>query len=95
MSSAPCLAQMIDNFGEKFDVSAVVTGNTDRAHVFLDGGANNIADRSMITKINDLDAVPDEFQVDRVDGAIVSIADRDSGQNADRCSHWKNLALNR
>src|SRR5262249_33648128 len=43
------LAKKIDNFGEKLDLAAIVTGNADRANVFLDRGANDIAYRSMIT----------------------------------------------
>jgi hypothetical protein len=35
----------------------------------------------MIAKVNHLDPVPDEFQVDRVDRAIVAITNRDSGED--------------
>jgi hypothetical protein len=41
----------------------------------------------MIAEIHDLDSVPDKLEVDRVDGAIVPIANRDSGENSDRRSH--------
>ena len=70
-------AQKIDNGREKFDVPAVVTRNTDRPDVLLNGGTDNVANRTVITKINHFDPVPDEFQVDRVDRAIVAITNRD------------------
>ena len=73
------LAQKIDNGREKFDVPAVVTRDANGPHVFLDRGTDNVADRAVIAEINYFDAVPDEFQVDRVDRAIVTITNWDSG----------------
>ena len=73
-------SQKSNDFREEFDVTAVVTRNANGAHVLLNGGAHDIADRTMIAKINDLNAVPDEFQIDRVDRAVMSVANRDSGQ---------------
>src|SRR5256885_15023469 len=58
------LAEKIDNFGEKLDVSAVVTGNADRTHVLLDCSTDNVADRAMVSQINDFDPVPDELEID-------------------------------
>src|SRR5437763_6777372 len=72
------LAQEIDNGSEKFDVSAVITGNANSANVLLNCRANDVSDRPMITKVNHFDAMPNEFQVDRVDGTIVSVTNRDS-----------------
>jgi hypothetical protein len=72
-------AQKIDNGGEKFDVTAVVTGDANRPHIFLDGGADDVAYRPMIAEIDNFDPVPDKFQVDRVDRAIVTITNRDCG----------------
>ena len=77
-------AQKIDNVREKFDVPAVVTRDADRPHVFLDRGADDVANRAMIAEINHLDPVPDELEVDRIDRAVVPVANRDSGQNSDR-----------
>ena len=61
----------------------VVTGNADGANVFLNGRADNIADRPMIPEVNNLNPVPNEFQIDRIDGAVVSVANRDGGKDAD------------
>jgi hypothetical protein len=36
----------------------------------------------MEPEVNNFDPVPDELEVDRVDGAIVTIANRNSGENA-------------
>jgi hypothetical protein len=47
----------------------------------------------MVAKIDDFDSVPDEFEVDRVDRTIVPIANRNGGEDADRCWHEaQNLA---
>jgi len=43
----------------------------------------------MEAEIDDLDAVPDELQVDGVDRAIVAVTDRDGGQEADRMLHTR------
>ena len=72
--------QTFAHVGEKLDVPAVVTGKSDGAHVFLNRRADDLGRRPMVAKVNDLDAVADEFEVDRVDGAIVAIADRYGGQ---------------
>ena len=74
--------QLSHDFRKKFDVTAVVAGDADGGDIFLDSGADNVADVAMKPKINDLDAVADEFEIDRVDGAVVSIANRNSSENA-------------
>jgi hypothetical protein len=73
-----------NNVGKKLYVPAVVTRNADRADVFLDGSPHDVANRSMVSEINDFDTVTNEFEIDRVDGAVVSITDRDSSQDANR-----------
>src|SRR5439155_816061 len=73
------LAQEIDNSREKLGMPAVVTGNANRAHVFLDRRAHNVADGAMIAEINDLNSVADELKIDRVNRAVVPVADRHSG----------------
>src|SRR5215471_12120203 len=75
----PFLAEKIDNLGEELNVAAVVTGNADRTDVLLNRSANNIADRPVITEIDDLDPVADELEIDRVDRAVVPVANRDGG----------------
>ena len=77
-------AQLPDDFGKEIDVSPVVTGNADGRDIFLDGGAYDVARITMKAEVNDLDAVPNELQVDRVDGAVVTIANRDGGENTNR-----------
>ena len=76
--------QLPNDFGKKINVSAVVTGNADGRDIFLDRRAHNIADITMKAEIHDLDAVPDKFEIDRIDRAVVSIANRDGGKNANR-----------
>src|SRR5262249_17023630 len=71
--------QKIDNGREKFDMPAVVTRDAYRAHILLDGGADDVGYRAMITEINHFDSVPDKFQIDRVDRAVVTITNRHCG----------------
>ncbi len=73
-------SQKIDNGREKFDVPAVVTRYANRPHVLLDGGADDVAYRAVIAEINDFNPVPDEFQVDRIDRAVMPVANRDRGR---------------
>ena len=69
-------SQKANNFGKELDVAAVVTRDADGAHVLLDCSAYDIAYRAMITKVNDFNPVPDEFQVNRVDRAVMPVANR-------------------
>src|SRR5262245_63608141 len=82
------LAQKIDNGREKFDVPAVVTRDANRPHVLLDSGSDDVANRAVIAEINHFDPVPDKFQIDRVDRAIVAITNRDCGQNSNGRRHF-------
>ena len=77
-------AQKIDNFRKKLDVPAVVARNPDRAHILLDRRAYDVPNRPMITEINDFDPMPDEFEIDCVDRAVVSVANRNSGKDTNR-----------
>jgi hypothetical protein len=81
---ASAFALKSDNFREKLDVAAVVTRNPDGAHILLDGCAHNVADRTVITEINDLNPVSDELQIDCIDRAVVPVANRDSSEKTDR-----------
>src|SRR4051812_38168876 len=60
------LAQLLDHIREKFDVAAVITGDTDCGHVLLDGGADNVAAVTMKPEINHLNPMADKLQVDGV-----------------------------
>src|SRR2546430_11000061 len=64
---------------------------SDGAHVFLDGGAHDVAGRAVVAKVNDLDAVADEFQVDRVDGAVMAIAEGRSEEHTSELQSQSNL----
>ena len=81
--------QEIDNGSKKFDVPAVVTRYANRPHVLLDGGTDDVANRTMITEINYFDPVPDKFQIDCVDRAVVTITNRNCGQNSNGRRHRK------
>ena len=77
-------SQKGNDFRKELDVTAVVTRNADGAHVLLDCSAHDVAYRAMIAKINDFNPVPDEFQIDRVDRAVMPVANRDRCQNSNR-----------
>ena len=83
------LAKLFHHFNEKLDVPAVVAGDADGAHILLDRRAHDVLRIAMIAEVNDLDPVPDEFEVDRVDRAVMPVADRNSGKNSDRCGHGR------
>src|SRR5881394_1579632 len=85
----PFFAEKIHNLSKKLDVSAVITGDADGAHVFLDRRAHDVTNRAVITEVNHFNAMPDEFQVDCIDRAIVPVANWDSGQNSNRRSHLR------
>src|SRR5262249_24552158 len=89
------LAQEIDNGREKFDMRTVVTGDPNGAHILLNRGTDDISHRAMIAKINHFDPVPNELEIDRIDRAVVSVANRDSGQNSNGCSHLSPRANNK
>src|SRR5207249_7438959 len=78
------LLQLANDIGKKIDVTAVVTGNPDRGHILLDSRAHNIADITMKSEVNDFDSMPDKFEINGVNSAVVSIADRNRGKNANR-----------
>src|SRR5438132_1373607 len=82
--SGAFFAQLPNNLGEKFDVSAVVTRDADGGDIFLNGSAHDVADVTVKAKIDYLDAMADEFEVNGVDGAVVSVANRDGGQDTNR-----------
>src|SRR2546423_1811253 len=81
------LFQLLHGFGEELDVTAVVTRYPHGGDVLLDRRADDVADVAMETEIDHLDSMPDELEIDRINGAIVPVADRDSSQDANRRGH--------
>ena len=73
--------------GENLAGATIVTGLAVGADVFLDGRPHDVAGGAMVAEVNDLDAVTDQFEVDRVDGAVMAIADRHGGKNANCRRH--------
>src|SRR6266403_5038456 len=78
----PLLSQLANDIGKKIDVTAVVTGNPDRSHVFLNSRAHNIADITMKSQVNDFNSVAEKFEFTGVNVAVVSVTNRDSSENA-------------
>src|SRR5205085_4247989 len=83
------LLQEIDDFGEELDMPTVVARNADGPGVLLDRSPRDLEGRTVITEVNDFYAVPDEFQIDGIDGTVMAVANRHGGENADwqaRCA---------
>ena len=76
------LAQLSDDLGKKFDVPAVVARDADRSHVLLNSSTDDITDITMETQVDHFDAVPNEFQIDGVNRAIMAVADWDRRKHA-------------
>ena len=86
-------AEQLDDLAEELDMPAVVAADADRAHVFLDGGADDVARAAVEAEVNHLDAVSDELEVDRGDRAVVPVADRHGGEEADGLRWLHRFAL--
>ena len=71
-----------EHLAEELEVAAVVRRETDGLHVLLDGRADNVAHGAMVTEVNDLDTVPDQFEVDGNDGAVVAVTNRNGSKDA-------------
>src|SRR2546430_1080660 len=79
----------LDHFREELDVSAVVAGNPDGSDILLNGGSGYLVGAAVIAEVDDFDAMMDQFLVDRVDGAVMAVADGDGGEDSD----WNDLHL--
>jgi hypothetical protein len=77
------LFQVPNDLGEKINVPTVVTGNSDGGDILLNRRAHDVPDIAMKPEIDHLNAMPDKFEIDRIDGTVVSIANRDGRENAD------------
>ena len=73
--------QPLDDFLEKLNVTAVVTRNTDRHHIFLQSSPRDVLCRTIVPEINHFNAMTNKFQIDRVNGTIVTVTNRDCCQN--------------
>ena len=80
MSPAPLALQLLNHLRKKIDVPAVVTRSRPPRRL-PDRRPDNVADVAVKPQVNDLDPVPDKFEVDRVDCAVVPIANWDGGEN--------------
>src|SRR5207244_4950784 len=78
------LPQLANDIGKKIDVTAVVTGNPDRSHVFLNSRTHDITDIAMKSQVNDFDSVADKFKINGVNRAVMPVTNRDSGENTNR-----------
>src|SRR6476620_9660128 len=78
----PLLLQLANDIGKKIDVTAVVTGNPDRSHVFLNSRTHDITDITMKSEVNDFNSVADKFEINGVNRTVVSVTNRDNCENA-------------
>jgi hypothetical protein len=73
--------QPLDDFLEKLNVTAVVTRDTDRHHIFLQSSPRDVLCRTIVPEINHFNAMTNKFQIDRVNGTIVTVTDRHGSQD--------------
>src|SRR5437764_4188542 len=57
-------SELPNNFRKKFDVTAIITRDTDGSDILLNSGANDIADITVETEVYDFNAVANEFEID-------------------------------
>src|SRR5437879_6742504 len=69
----PLLLQLANDIGKKIDVTAVVTGNSDRSHVFLNCAPHDITDITMKSHGTDFDSLQDAFKTNGVTAAVVPV----------------------
>jgi hypothetical protein len=63
---------------------SIIAGDTNRADIFLDRGSYNIVGGPVIAKIDHLDSMPDQLEIDRIDGAIMPVTNWHGSQDPDR-----------
>lgn len=54
------LFEEVDHIFEIFDMPALIGGNGDALHVFLNGGVDDFIDRSVVAEMNDLSRTIEE-----------------------------------
>src|SRR6185437_7563454 len=73
-TTSPSRIESPSHLRKKFDMAAVVAGNSDGPHIFLHRGPGYVICAAMVAQINDLDAMADQFEIDGADGAVMPVA---------------------
>src|SRR5205823_2248285 len=77
------LAQSANDFAKELDVPPVVAGEADRRDILLDGGTGDVGGGAVEAEVDHLDSAANQLHIDGGDGAVVPVAYRHGGENAD------------
>src|SRR5206468_9328191 len=77
------LAQQIEHVAEELNVPALIGAHRDSVRVLLQRGSDDLLDRAVVAKVNDLDAAHLEHAADDVDRGVVAIEQTGSGDEPD------------
>ena len=80
---AAALAQQIDHVLEVLQMTALITGYGDSVRIFLQGGSNNLVNRAVVAKMNDLGTLGHQDAAHDVDRCVVAIKQRGSRDKTD------------
>ena len=80
---AAALAQQVDRVLEVFDVAALVGGDGDALHVFLDRRVDDFIDRAIVAEVDDFDAAGLQDAAHDVDRGIMAVEQAGRGDEAD------------
>ena len=78
----PGFSQPIDHVLEEFVVPALVGTNCNAVRIFLDGGANDIVDASVVTEMNNFGTACLDQAPHNIDGRVVTIEQGRGGDEA-------------
>ena len=84
------LLEAVDDFLKEFNVTAVIRRKPDCDDVLLNSCSDDILRRAMIPEVNHLNAVMNKFQIDRVNGTVVTVANWNCRQDSNRMHRMRN-----
>ena len=80
---AAILVEQVFHVFKEFHMTALVAGDGDSLHIFLDGAFNDLVHAAVMTQVDDFGALALQDAAHDVDGGIVSIKKAGGGNNAD------------
>ena len=81
--TGPAFVEQVVHIFKKLDVAALITGNGNALHVFLNGAINNFGNGSVVAKMNHFGPRRLHEPTHEVDGRIVAIEKRSRRNDAD------------
>ena len=81
--SAAVFLQQVFHVLEKLYMPALVTGDGNALHVFLNGAFHNLVHAAVMAQVNDLRAFALQDAAHDVNGRVVAVEKRSGGNNTD------------